>query len=143
MPYRYLEGLTMADVAFEATGKTLEELFISAAEAMANTQIEDLKKLDVKVVRKIELEAPDIERLLHNFLQELIYLKDADLLLFKKHELKISMSEKGYALSASLKGEPIDMKKHKMLVDVKAVSWHKFKVEKVSGGWKAIVIIDV
>ncbi|MFH0737080.1 MAG: archease [Candidatus Micrarchaeota archaeon] len=143
MPYKLLEGLTMADIAFEATGKTLEDMFRSAAEAMTNTQIEDLRELEIKVEKKITLEAPDIERLLHDFLQELIYLKDADLLLFKKHELRIAQTSKGYSLTASLKGETIDMSKHKMLVDVKAVSWHKFKVEKTKSGWKAVVIIDV
>jgi len=143
MPYKFLEGLTMADIAFEASGKTLEEMFRSAAEAMTNTQIEDLKTLDMKVKKSFTLEAPDIERLLHDFLQELIFLKDADLLLFKEYRLKIEETIKGYALTADLKGEPIDMNKHKMLVDVKAVSWHKFKVEKTKTGWNAIVIIDV
>jgi SHS2 domain-containing protein len=143
MPYRFLEGLTMADIAFEATGKSIEEMFVSAAEAMANTQIEDLRSLDTKVKKEFTLEAPDLERLLHDFLQELIFLKDADLLLFKQHTLKIEQTTAGYSLKASLKGEAIDMKKHKMLVDVKAVSWHKFKVEKTKSGWKAVVIIDV
>jgi len=149
MPYRYLEGLTMADVAFEATGKTLEEMFASAADAMMNTQVKGLKKVEPKLERSFELKAADEERLLHDFLQELIFLKDAERLLFSSYELKITKAKGagskggGFTLSAKPRGEPLDMKKHELLVDVKAVSWHKFSVEKTAKGWKAVVIIDV
>jgi SHS2 domain-containing protein len=144
MPYRYLEGLTMADVAFEATGKTLEEMFASAADAMMTTQVKDIKKVGQTVEKDFTIDAPDEERLLHNFLQELIFYKDAERLLFSGYELKITKAKgAGFALKVKAKGEPLDMKKHELLVDVKAVSWHKFKVEKTARGWKAVVIIDV
>jgi SHS2 domain-containing protein len=143
MPYRFLEGLTMADIAFEASGKTLEELFASAADAMTNTQIEDLGQIKKKVGKEFKVEAADEEKLLHNFLQELIFLKDSELLLFKEYGLKIEKTAKGYVLTAKAKGEKLDPKKHTLLVDVKAVSWHLFKIEKTSAGWKATVIIDV
>ncbi|MFH0885065.1 MAG: archease [Candidatus Micrarchaeota archaeon] len=143
MPYRFLEGLTMADIAFEATGATLEEMFISAADAVTNTQIEDLKEIRADVRKEFTLKAEDAERLLHDFLQELIFLKDAEQLLFRDYDLKISKAREGLVLVANLKGEQLDQKKHHLLVDVKAVSWHKFKVEKVKDGWKAIVIVDV
>ncbi len=158
MPYKFLEGLTMADVAFEATGKTLEEMFASAADAMMTTQVKDLKKVEHKVEKDFSLKAADEERLLHDFLQELIFFKDAERLLFSGYELRITReagakggNAKGgrgteggrYVLNAKAKGEPLDMKKHELLVDVKAVSWHKFSVEKTAKGWKAVVIIDV
>jgi SHS2 domain-containing protein len=149
MPYRFLEGLTMADVAFEATGRTLEEMFASAADAITNTQMKDSGKLKAKVEKHFTLKAADVERLLHDFLQELIFFKDAELLLFREYELKITEAKGGeaagdaYVLSAKAMGEQLDTKKHELLVDVKAVSWHKFKVEKTPKGWKAVVIIDV
>lgn len=143
MPYRFLEGLTMADVAFEATGKTLEEMFASAADAMMNTQVKGLKKVEPKVEKSFEIRAADEERLLHDFLQELIFYKDAERLLFSSYELKITKAGAGFTLDAKAKGEPLDMKKHELLVDVKAVTWNKFKVEKTAKGWKAVVIIDV
>ncbi len=146
MPYKFLEGLTMADVAFEATGKTLEEMFASAADAMMSTQVKGLKKVEHKVEKDFSLKAADEERLLHDFLQELIFFKDAERLLFSSYELEITKGagvKGGYVLKAKARGEPLDMKKHELLVDVKAVSWHRFKVEKTAKGWKAVVIIDV
>jgi SHS2 domain-containing protein len=76
-------------------------------------------------------------------LQELIFLKDAELLLVCKYEMKIYRTEAGIILRAILKGETIDNTRHEMLVDVKAVSWHLFKVERVKSEWKAFVILDV
>ena len=144
MSYKFIEGLTMADVAFEARGKTLEEMFESAANAMMATQVNDLSKIEAKKEVKFIVKAPDEEKLLHNYLQELIFLKDAKLMLFASYKLKIEKTKDGsYKLSAKCKGEKLDMGKHELLVDVKAVSWHMYKVEKIKGQWKALVILDV
>ncbi len=144
MGFRYLEGLTMADVAFEADGATLEELFRSAAEALMGAQVEDLSKVAPAATKEIRLEAQDPERLLHDFLQELIFLKDAELLIFSEYKITVSELEAGsWALEAACKGEEIDPGKHAMLVDVKAVSWHRFSLQKTAAGWRAVAIIDV
>ena len=42
MPYRYLEDIATADVAFEAWGDTLEEMFVAAADATMNVMVSDL-----------------------------------------------------------------------------------------------------
>lgn len=142
MPYKFLEDIAIADVAFEATGKTLEELFDSSALALENTQVKDLKSVKHKVEKKIEVEADTIEMLLFNFMQELIFLKDAKLLLFSKFSIKITEGKK-WKLKVRAYGEKPNMKKHELLVDVKAVSLHNFKVEETENGWKADVILDV
>lgn len=142
MPYRFLEDIAIADVAFEATGKTPEELFESAALAVTNTQVKDLKSVKQKVSKNITVESDTIEMLLFNFLQELIFLKDAELLLFNKFDIKITQGKK-WKLKTKAYGEKLDMKKHELLVDVKAVSLHNFKIEETKSGWKADVILDV
>ncbi len=147
MGYRYREDLTAADVAFEADGRTLEELFESAAIALTNTMIEDSSILADKVERKITIHAAGEERLLHDFLDELVFLKDAEMLIFRSFSIKITKSKSGdspkFSLEATLKGEEIDTARHRMVVDVKAVSWHHFELKKGKDGWKALVIVDV
>jgi SHS2 domain-containing protein len=143
MPYKFIDGVAIADVAFEASGKTIEEMFVSAGEALMNTQVNDLKTIKPEVEKKFDLTNKNEERILHDFLQELIFLKDAELLLFREYKLKIDKTADGLKLTASLRGEQIDQKKHELLVDVKAVSWHMFKVEKTKTGWKSFVILDV
>ncbi len=142
MPYKSVEGFAMADVAFEASGKTLEELFASCGEALTSTMIKDPKELGVNAEKRFTLEAKDAEFLLHDFLQELLYLKDAELLLFREYKLKIEKAEKGMKLTATMLGDHLDPTKQTLLIDAKAVSWHMFKVEK-SNVWKAFFIVDL
>lgn len=145
MSFKFVEGVSLADVAFEARGKTLEEMLEAAANATTNAMVDDLKTINQKKKVKIKVDADDYERLLHNFLQEIIFYKDAKLLLFSGYEIKVEEKPKTrkLILRATLIGEKIDMKKHELLVDVKAVSWHMFKVEQLKTDWKCFVILDV
>ena len=142
MPYRFVEGVAIADVTFEATGKTLEELFESAGKAVTNSMVSDLATVEQKITKEFTLKAENEEKLLHDFLQEIIFYKDAETLLFSGYSLKIK-KDNGYSLEVTLKGEHLDMKKHDLIVDVKAVSWHMFKLEKTEKGWEALAILDV
>ena len=143
MPYRFLEDISIADVAFEAEGKTLEELFEGAALAVTNTMVEDVRSIEQKVLKNIEVGAENVEMLLFHFLQELIFYKDAELLLFNKFDLAIEQKNSTWHLRGKAYGEKISPDRHELLVDVKAVSLHNFKVEETSRGWQATVIIDV
>ena len=143
MPYHFREDIAIADVAFEASGKTIEEMFESAALATTHTMVKDLATVKPQKTKKIKIENAQLDRLLHDFLQELIFEKDAHLLLFSSYQIMIEQKAPGYQLQAICKGEPLDMKKHELLVDVKAVSWHLFKVAQEKGYWIAFVILDV
>ncbi len=147
MAWKFVEGLTVADVAFEASGKTLAELFESAAQATTATMVKRVSSVKAVKTRKFSLKEEDsVEKLLFEFLQKLVFYKDADVLLFSKYSAKITESKKGgsFKLDAVVKGDKINPKTQQLLVDVKAVTWHKFEVIKTSRGtWKATVILDV
>ena len=140
MTYKFIDHT--ADVAFEAKGKTLEELFNSCALAVEQTMVKDLKTIKHKERKLIKLKAKNPEELLFNFLQELIFLKDAKLLLFSKFKIKIKQNE-DYELKAEAYGEKLNPEKHELLVDVKAVTYHSYKVEKIKNYWKTFIILDV
>lgn len=140
MPYKFLEDIAVADVAFEATGSTLAELFVSAALAVTNTMVRDLASVHQRTMKRVDVEGTDVENLLFNFLQELIFLKDAERLLVSQIEVN-ELTET--TCKAVFHGETLDPKKHELLVDVKAVTMHRFSVEKTKTGWKASVILDV
>lgn len=141
MPYRYLEELSSADAAFEATGSTLEELFNDAAiatfEVMADTNT--VKQL---LTRKIELENESVDGLLIDWLSELVFLKDTENILFSVFDINISKNDI-YLLKAEAKGEKIDRKKHSLRSDVKAVTYHMFEVTKNRDNWTARVVLDI
>ena len=143
MPYQYLEDITSADMAFEAQGETLDELFTSAALATTNVMVRNLKKVKAKVERYVAIETEDVEQLLYKFLQDIIYYKDSQMLLFGRYDVNIESSDGKYKLKAKLYGERISMKKHDLVVDVKAVTMHKFEVKRTSKGWTATVVLDI
>lgn len=141
MSYKYLEDIALADVAFEATGKTLEEMFESAALATTSVMIKDLKTIQPKIKKIIKLKSDNIELLLHKFLEEIVFLKDAKKLVFSKY--KIIIDEDEFELEAEMLGDKLDPKKQEQLVDVKAVTWHMYEVRKTDKGWEARVILDI
>jgi len=81
--------------------------------------------------------------LLFDFLQELIYFKDAERLLLRTREVRIDERDQKCFLKAETTGEPLDAARHHQRADVKAVTLHDFSVEKEDGGWKARVLLDI
>jgi len=53
MPYDYLEDIGTADIAFEATGRDLPELFTAAADATMNVMIDNLEAIEPHETRRI------------------------------------------------------------------------------------------
>jgi SHS2 domain-containing protein len=143
MPYTYLEDVGTADIAFEATGRDLPELFAAAADATINVMIDNLDAIESRETRQIELSSDNVEMLLFDFLQELIYFKDAKRLLLRARETQIDQKGETYFLKAKVAGEPLDDTRHQQRADVKAVTLHGFSVEKQDSGWKAKVLLDI
>ena len=143
MPFHYLEDIGTADIAFEATGRDLSELFMSSTDAMMNVMIENLDSIEPHETRRIELKNDAIDMLLFDLLQELIYFKDAERLLLRVREMHVKEEEGVHSLTATTAGEPLDPARHQQRADVKAVTLHNFRVEKTKGGWKASVILDI
>ncbi|MBI5576665.1 MAG: archease [Deltaproteobacteria bacterium] len=142
-PYRYLENIAIADVAFEAWGATPEETFVSAGDATMNVMVDALETIAPLEVRRIALSSGALDLLLFELLQELIYYKDAEQLLLRLHSLRIEDMGGSYRLLAEARGEKIDRDRHPLNVDVKAVTLHRFAVERTATGWRASVILDI
>lgn len=143
MPYHYLEEIGTADIAFEATGRDLPELFSDASDATMNVMIDNLDAIEPRETRHIELSNNEIDMLLFDFLQELIYFKDAERLLLRVRAVQIEQRNEKYFLKAEAAGESLDEARHQQRADVKAVTLHDFSVEKKNSGWKARVLLDI
>ena len=137
--FRFLEHT--ADAMFEAFGSSLNELFENAALAVEEIQV-NTKTVQPTETRIITLKSDTIEMLLFDFLQEIIYLKDAEEILFSQFKVEIEQN-KHCSLIAKCSGEKINPQKHELNVDAKAVTMHQFEVKKENNIWKAHVIIDI
>ncbi len=143
MPYRFLEDIATADVAFEAWESSPEGLFCAAAEALLRTMADEPAAVEPREAETIRLEHADLDLLLFDFLSELVYLKDARQLLLRPSSLKIDGSAGAYRLEAFMEGERIAPLRHKPLVDVKGVTLHRLAVACVDGEWHGTVVLDV
>ncbi|OGU15003.1 MAG: hypothetical protein A2076_18265 [Geobacteraceae bacterium GWC2_53_11] len=143
MPYRFQDEITTADVAFEAWGDTREELFISCATALLRTMTAAPEQVAHEQKRVIRLKHEELDLLLFSFLQELIFHKDAHRLLLHADSVRIEQRESIFKLVATVSGEPIDAARHRLLVDVKAVTLHRFQVLFRDNQWRAVVELDV
>jgi SHS2 domain-containing protein len=143
MPYRYLENIASADAAFEATGKTPEELFTACADALMHVMVENLESIIPERSLEISHDEESLEMLLFGLLEELVYYKDAEQLLLQVKKIHVTAGAEHFKLEALLSGEKINPEKHHLLVDVKAVTLHRFKVVKKNGVWKATVVVDI
>jgi SHS2 domain-containing protein len=134
MPYEFLEDIAIADIAFQARGKTLEELFITAGDATINAMIDNLEAIELKETRTFNLENEDLDMLL---------FKDSELLLLRAQQVQIEEKNSEYHLTAVTQGERLDRDRHEERVDVKAITLHRFQLEKTDDGWTAMVILDI
>jgi SHS2 domain-containing protein len=121
-PYELIEHT--ADVGVKAYGKTVAEAFEHAAEGMFDI-ITDESMINPVGQYDIQLEAPDLEQLLVDWLSKLLFLNDAQDLVFGKFQVTLT----GNQLSASVFGEKYDTKKHGMGVEIKAVTYHMLQVQ--------------
>jgi SHS2 domain-containing protein len=143
MPYRYLEEEATADVAFEAWGESLEEVFRASAEATLNVMIEDVDSVVATENLPLELNDESLEFLLFDFIQLLVYYKDADQLLLRVPQLQFQQADGKWTLRAAAEGERLDPQRHRQIVDVKAVTFHGFRLEEQNGKWQAHVLLDI
>lgn len=112
-----------ADVGLKAYGKNISEAFENAAKGMFDI-ITDSSKIASIGQYDIKLEAPDLEQLLVDWLSELLFLNSAKNLVFGSFKVKINDNH----LSAEVLGEEYDKSKHKMGVEIKAVTYHMLEV---------------
>lgn len=142
-PFKFLENIATADVAVEAFGKNLNELFENAALALFETMAET-KKVSRVTSYKLQVTSSNLEDLLFDFLSELVFLKDEKATLFSRFKVKIKkLDAKRLTLDAEILGEEINPEKHDLKVDVKAVTRHQFGIRKEKDRFIARVVLDI
>ena len=140
MPFRFLDNVAIADVAFEASGRTLPALFESCARALTEVMV-DRRSVTPRKIEKIILTSDSTENLLYDFLTDLIIRKDVDSILFR--DFRVSLDKSGTKLECLARGEVIDRKRHRLRNDVKAVTTHLFGIRRSAQGFSATVVLDI
>ncbi|MBT4111223.1 archease [Candidatus Woesearchaeota archaeon] len=138
--YKFLEHT--ADELFVAEASTLGELFEQCGLAVEEVQV-NLKQFSAEQKREITGENENIEYLLFDFLDDLLFHKDSERIIFSKFDCKVTEENGKYKLTCIAYGEKIDPEKHEQKVDIKAITMHMFEVKKTDKGWYAKVLVDI
>lgn len=135
-PYETFEHAS--DIGIRGYGRTLEDSFCHAAEALYSVMVK-LPAVEQKEKRTISVFAEDRELLLVEWLNALLSLSDIERVVFSKFEVHIAGLElRGYAW-----GEKLDREKHEPTVEIKGASYHMLSVTENESGFTASCVVDV
>ncbi len=142
--FRFLDEIALADMAFEAEGDSLPALFDASTEALIQS-LADPASVAQTWQQTIDLEEPDIDTLLFEWLNRLVYLKDAQAVVFHHATLALNQTpdRSAWRLRAELIGAPVDQATQDLRSDVKGVTKHLYAVTQTGTRWKARVVLDV
>lgn len=135
MKYKFLEHT--ADIKFQAYGKKLNEAFVNSSMALKEAMFSKIK-IKNKIKKKIEVKAKDNPGLLYRFLEQFLYLLDAENFLFSKiNKIKIRNNR----LKAEVWGDKAS--NYKFTNDVKAITYNQMFVKEEKGKFVTQVVLDV
>lgn len=143
-PFELVDEVATADAELRAWGPDLDEVFRAAGDATMNVMVRELGTIRPRERRQVALDHEAADLLLLGFLQELVYYKDAEGLMLRPERVEVARDEAGrYHVQAALAGEPFDPERHEQGADVKAVTLHRFSLERTQEGWAAYAILDI
>lgn len=135
-PFRFEEIEHTADVALRVYGKDLKELLQNAALGMACLICEETFLSDENIHHSLEIIADDIEGLLVEWLNELVFLVEVKSFIFQRLEIQ-TISET--YLKAKIYGKIA----REMKVHIKAVTYHNLNIVETKNGLEATVVFDI
>jgi len=129
-----------ADIGVRGFGTSVEEAFEQAALALTGV-ITAPGKVRPKCAVVIECDAPDMEMLLADWLNAVIFEMANRRMLFGEFHVSITDD----TLTAQALGEPVDRQRHRPTVEVKGATYTALRVDRLPGdrGWVAQTVLDV
>lgn len=142
--FRFLEDIALADSAFEARGSTPSELFAASATAVIET-LADPRTVPPALTKTVTRHDPSLANLLFDWLSDIVFLKDAEGLVFRDALCTVSSDQPAgeWHLEGRLTGSPIDPVRHDLRADIKAITKHRYEVREDHGTWIATVVMDI
>jgi SHS2 domain-containing protein len=127
-----------ADAGIVGHGRTLAEAFEQVALGMYSLMV-DLDDVEEVEARDIRVSGDTQERVLTNWLSELLFLTDTAGLVFRRFDVELADGR----LSGRAYGEQVDPERHRLSGAVKGVTRHLLEVAPEDGGYRARVIFDL
>ena len=131
----------MTDAVIEAYGATLAEAFEQAARGLNDTMI-DLGGVEPQTELTLEASGHDTLSLLFDWLDKVMLLLVADGMVMSEFKVQIARNS-NYELKGTAKGEKIKLEKHKLKVEIKAVTYHEMSISEDANGASVRFLLDL
>ena len=132
-----------ADIAIEISGNSLEDLFRTAYQAWYETVLGSLT-ITSKGRKRIKFEADSPEELLVNFINEINYwLMVKKWIPAKIRKLELTDTDGHLNLWVVADGQSLDIKRHVLQVEVKAVTFHQLEIKQIGHNFFTRMVFDV
>jgi len=128
-----------ADLGLRVEADSIESLFEEAAAGLISIICRNPEAIGRGETRQIRVRGTDWDELLHDWLDELLYLFSAEHWLAAR--CRVAFDAEG--LTAEAGGEPVDRQRHELGQEVKAITYHRLKVARHENRWLAEVIVDL
>ena len=128
-----------ADLGLRVRAKSLENLLEEAGRGLFSIMVTNLADVRCLQERAYRVDGAAVDYLLFDWLNELLYTFESDRLLLAEFHVELDSD----GLRATARGEPMDLDRHRMEHEVKAITYHGLRVEEDADGWIAEVIVDI
>ena len=128
-----------ADVGIRIRATDLKGLFEEAARGLFAILVANPEAVRPVQEMTFRLEGERQDDLLFDWLAELLFVFATRRLVFSDFHVELCPT----GLAAVARGEPIDLARHQLDMEVKAITYHGLKVQRDGEGWLAEVIVDL
>jgi SHS2 domain-containing protein len=128
-----------ADLGMVVKGADAKDLFTNAAYAMMDIKVEE-DRGGRGAKRQIAIEGEDYSDLMVRWLGEILYLFDAERQLVWGIEITAIGPNR---LESFLALTSLEEGRHRIIREIKAVTYHGISVQKVNDEWEARIIFDI
>jgi len=130
-----------ADIKIVVEEKSLEKAFVTSALALKEV-IADKIKVKAKIKKEIKVEGKDREALLYNFLEEFLYLVDAEYFILSEiNKLKITKTKNKLSLYARVVGD--NSLNYTFTNEVKAITYNDMFIKEEKNKTTMQFVLDV
>ena len=138
LSYKFLDHAT--DAFIEVTAKDIKEAFSVAADAVIDLTL-DQSAVCVRDAREFSASGKDPRYLLFSWLEEIIFVLITGG--FAIRRIKFDIDEPGRHISAKAFGEPLDLKRHRFKVEIKAPTFHEMEISQGRDGVFMRFLLDL
>ncbi|MCX7624286.1 MAG: archease [Thermomicrobium sp.] len=141
MPYEYLDH--EADIGLEATGASLEEALQDGVRGLLALLV-DPETVEPRETVTVQARGEDPGSLYVALLNAVLAAVDLHRMFFRDFELThLAQVDDHLVVEGKLYGEPIDLGRHAVEIEVKAATYGGLLAERTDSGWRLRCVLDL